>query len=394
MPRCPDTSPAARSLRPSVFATLAAQFPKLPKPPIPLHLGDTYRQPTDGARYEHALAKLPKNAYAYTNPNGMPELRQAAVDRLAREGYPGLTIDHVHVTSGGTAAINTVLATWLQPGDEVLVMAPYWPLIKGMCLTLGAVPVEVPFYPAMREGKSVAEVVGPYVTEKTVAFYMCSPNNPCGTVLTRAQAEEVAQFCIDRDLWVLDDQAYQHYVYDGEQTFLGSLPGMAQRTATAMTVSKSYALAGVRVGFLVGDPAWLDPARRVATHSVYNIPLPCQLSALGAIETADPWIAETKGLYMQAADLMAKRLQAKFYPAQGGGYVFADLTEELGDKSVVDWIGELLYEGVCVSPGDAFGADFSKHVRICYTSAPLDQIALAIDILNANFERMRKRLAA
>lgn len=394
MPRCPDTSSAVQSLRPSVFSTLAAQFPKLPKPPIPLHIGDTYRQPPEGARYEHALTRLPRNGYAYTNPNGTTELRQAAVERLAREGLPGLTVEHVHVTSGGTAAISTLLETWLQPGDEVLILAPYWPLIRGMCLMRGATPVEVPFYPAMREGKSVAEVVGPYVTEKTAMLYVCSPNNPCGTVLTRAQAQELAQFCIDRHLWVLDDQAYQHYVYDGQHTFLASLPKMSQRTATALTVSKSYALAGVRVGFLVGDPLWLDASRRASSHSVYNIPLPCQFSALGAIETADPWIAETKAAYMQAADLMKRKLQAKFYPAQGGGYVFADLSEELAERDVIDWIEELLWEGVCVSPGDAFGQAFRKHVRICYTSAPLEQVDAAIDILNANLERIRKRQAA
>jgi N-succinyldiaminopimelate aminotransferase len=390
MPKPPVTSPNARQLRQSVFATLAARFKDLAQPPIPLHLGDTYRDPPNGARLEHAIGRLPRLAYQYNNPNGHDGLREAVANRCANEGFPGLTPAHVHVTTGGTGAIATVMQTWLQAGDEVLILAPFWPIVRGVVLAHGGVPVEVPFYADVRAGRSIAEILTPYVTDRTVALYVTSPNNPCGTVLTPGQTSDLAAFCVLHDLWVLADEAYHHYTYgESQHTWIATLPGMAERTATVFTVSKSYALAGLRVGFLVGDPAWLDSARRVSTHSVYTVPLVCQLAALGAIETGDAWIQETRGLYAAAAELTERKLQARFLPAQGGGYVFPDLADDLRGRPLMDWLFELLTDGVSLSPGDAFGHAFGTQVRVCFTAVPLDQVELAIDRLNRALERLR-----
>ncbi len=393
MPKPPSSSPAARHLRPSVFATLASKFKDLPEPPIPLHLGDTYRDPPPGARLELAVPKLPRLGYQYSNPNGHEGLREAVAARCADEGLPGLTPAHVHVTVGGTGAIAAALQTWLAPGDEVLILAPFWPLVRGMVAANGGIPVEVPFYANLRAGRSLIEILTPYVTDRTVALYVTSPNNPCGTVLTPQESMELAGFCVKHDLWVLADEAYHHYRYGeaGERphTWLAGLPGMAERTATVFTVSKSYALAGLRVGFLCGDPAWLDSARRVSTHSVYHVPLICQLSALGAIQDGGGWIGETRALYSTAAELVQRKLQADFQPAQGGGYVFPDLSADLRGRVVMDWLFELLHDGVSVSPGDAFGTAFGHHVRVCFTAVPLPALELAIDRLNRALERLR-----
>ncbi len=393
MPRFPAHSPFVSSLRPSVFSSIVAQFKTLPAPPAPLHLGDTWRQPPDVARLEHAVANLPKNGYAYANPNGHEELRAAVAERLGRKGLPGLTAENVHVTSGGTGAIAAVWHTLLQPGDEVLVLAPFWPLVRGIIRSVGGVAVEVPFYAAMRAGRPVAEVLAPFVTPRTVAVYVTSPNNPCGTVLSRAQLAEMAAFCVRHDLWALADEAYHDFAYaPAEHAFLATFPGMAQRTTTVLTASKSYALAGTRIGFLVGDPAWLDAARRSTTHSIYQVPLVCQLSVLQAVALAEPWVRETRDLYLAARDLTHRSLQARFEPAQGGGYVFADLADELDGMPMMQYLSDLLREGVCISPGDAFGNDFPTFARICYTAVPLDHLGPALDKLNRSLERMRKRL--
>ena len=393
MPHFPEQAAFVKNLRPSVFSSIVAQFRTLPAPPAPLHLGDTYRQPPEAARLEHAVALLPKNAYAYTNPNGHEELRQAVAERLGRNGLANLTAAHVHVTCGGTGAIAAVWHTLLQPGDEVLVLAPFWPLVRGIIHSVGGVAVEVPFYPAMRRGQPVAEVLRPFVTARTVAVYVTSPNNPCGTVLSTGQLSELAQFCQLHQLWALADEAYHDFVYsDQPHTFLASLPGMAQRTATVLTCSKSYALAGTRIGFLVGDASWLDAARRATTHQVYTVPLVCQLSALQAVLHGDPWVSETKALYAEAAALTQRTLQARFEPAHGGGYVFADLSHELNGRPIMEYLSELLREGVCISPGDAFGQHFSDHARICFTAVPLDALGAALDKLNRSLERMRLRL--
>lgn len=391
MPKFPAQSPIAANLRPSVFASVVAQFKTLPAPPAPLHLGDTYLQPPAEARLEKAVARLPANGYAYTNPNGLEELRAAVAERLAGKGLPGLDANHVHVTTGGTGAIAALCRAILQPGDEVLILAPFWPLVRGIVYSVGAVPVEVPFYAAARQGTPVAEILAPHVTERTAMLYVTSPNNPCGTVLTPQQIADVGQFCQQRGLWALADEAYHDFAYAPHRhTFLASLPGMAQRTATVLTCSKSYALAGTRIGFLVGDPAWLDSARRVTTHMGYNIPLVCQLSALAAVQHGEAWVAQTRDLYAHAADVTHRTLQAQFAPAQGGGYVFADLAAELQGKPLMDYLRELLREGVCLSPGDAFGQAFATSVRVCYTAVPPDQLPIALAKLNASLDRLRR----
>ncbi|MBM4343700.1 MAG: pyridoxal phosphate-dependent aminotransferase [Deltaproteobacteria bacterium] len=393
MPRFPAQSPFVSSLRPSVFASIVAQFRTLPAPPAPLHLGDTWRQPPEAARLEHAIASLPKNGYAYANPNGFEPLRAAVADRLGQKGLPGLSADHVHVTSGGTGAIAAVWHTLLQPGDEVLVLAPFWPLVRGIVRSVGGVAVEVPFYPAMRAGRAVAEILAPFVTERTVAVYVTSPNNPCGTVLSRAQLGELAAVCVQHDLWALADEAYHDFAYaPAEHAFLATFPGMQSRTATVLTASKSYALAGTRIGFLVGDPVWLDAARRSTTHAIYQVPLVCQLSALQAVTHGEPWVCETRELYLAARDLTHRTLQARFDPAQGGGYVFADLTDELDGMPMMQYLHDLLREGVCISPGDAFGDAFSSFARICYTAVPIDQLGPALGKLNRSLDRMRRRM--
>lgn len=394
MPRHPTPAFAAAQLRPSVFTSLAAQFAQLERPPIPLHLGDTYLQPPPAARLDRAMERMPKNAYGYTNPNGLEELRSAVAEDLDRSGLPGLQARNVHVTGGATGAIDSVLMTWLQPGDEILVLAPYWPLVKGMALLLGATPVEVPFYPAVRRGDDLEALLRRYLTPRTVAVYLTSPNNPCGTVLSRDQTEAVARFCVDHDLWAIDDAAYHHFTYaPWSHTFLATCDGMAARTATVLTASKSYALAGSRIGFLCGDTSWLDVARRVSTHTVYHMPMISQVSVLGAVTQGQAWVEETRQTYAAAADLVHRKLQARFDPAQGGGYVFVDLADELQGRPVLDYIGELLREGVCISPGDAFGADFATYARVCFTSAPYDQIELAIERINRSLEGLRLRRA-
>ncbi len=391
MPKFPLSSSNANSLRPSVFSTLTAQFKLLPAPPIPLQLGDTYREPCAAAHIDRAVLRLPKTkAYAYSNPWGLEELRVAFAKRLENDGLKGIHADNVQVTAGGSQAINVVLQTWLQPGDEVLVAAPYWPLIKGMITSVGAIPVEVPFYPGIRQGVPVADLLQPYLTDRTVALYVCTPNNPCGTVLSATQVSELAVFAVKNDLWTIADEAYHHYIYDDTpHPWLANEPGMATRTASIFTTSKSYALAGLRTGFLVGDTSWLDVSRRVSTHQIYSVPVICQYAALGAIEEGAPWIAETKASYKRIAKIVRDTLQADFGNADGGGYVFPDFTKELNGKPMITWIQELLREGVCISPGDAFGKDFENFSRICFTSVPEDQVVLAIERLNKSLDRLR-----
>ncbi len=389
MPRYPDRNAACNRLKPAIFTRLQPIIERLPRPPIPLHIGDTYIEPPTAARIECTVDSLPSSTYAYGSPNGMIALREAFCERWTRRGFHGLTTDHIHVTIGATGGVSTALRTWCEAGDDVMLLAPFWPLVRGMVHGLDCRPVVVEFYRKVREGACVRALLDAALTADTTVVYLCSPNNPDGTVLNREQLGEVAQFCVDNNLWLISDEAYTDYAFEpNEHHFIATFAGMAARTASVYTMSKSYALAGIRIGLLCGDPAWLETARRVTTHAIYNVAVSSQVSALRAIEHGDMWVEQTRERYRQGAALVASRLQADFLPAQGGGYVFANLDSQLGERSTLTWLAELLHEGVSLSPGSAFGHPFERWVRVCYMSVPLPQLELAIDIINKSLQRI------
>lgn len=391
MPRYPSRNTAAQQLKPAIFMRLLPIIRSLPRPPIPLHIGDTWIAPPAASRIEETVAHLPDTTYAYAAPNGMPALRDAFCERWTRRGFGGLDQDRVHVTVGATGGVSAALHAWTEPSDEVMLLAPFWPLVRGMVRGLDCTAVEVPFYRAVREGADVRALLDAALTPKTSVVYLSSPNNPDGTVLTRAQLQHVAEFCVANDLWLLSDEAYTDYAFEPAQHhFIATFPGMAGRTASVYTMSKSFALAGIRIGFLCGDPSWLETARRVTTHSVYNVAVNSQVSAMRAIQTGDEWVDQAREKYRCGAQLMADRLDADFLPAQGGGYVFANLDADLGERSTLTWLAELLHEGVSLSPGSAFGDDFERCVRICYMSVPMPKLEAAVEIINRSLARIRR----
>lgn len=405
MPRFPNPAPGPAALRSSVFTLLAPHFARARDPVIPLHIGDTYLPPPAAASWTAAADRMPARSYTYRSPNGEPALRDAFCERWAGLGLHGLEPERVHVTVGATGGVAAALRTWLAPGDEVLLLAPYWPLVRGIVRAAGGVPVDVPFYAAVRDGGDVRALLDAACTERTTAVYVITPNNPDGTALDAETLDTIAAWCVERDLWVLSDEAYADYVFaPNAHGFLANRPGMAARTATVYTVSKSYALAGARVGLLVGDPAWLDIARRVTTHDVYNVPLIAQTMAEAAIRTGDDWVRDARARYQQAAHLVAQRLELPFAPAQGGGYVFVDLGAWLpqraptadGDRHSHDaanhrddpmlgLLVDLIHAGVSLSPGGAFGAAWGDWARLCFMSVPEGELGVAVDRLNRFF---------
>lgn len=383
---------ATAALQPAVFTRLLPTIQAMAEKPIPLHIGDTFLPPPTAARLDRVAATLADRTYAYSAPNGLPSLRAAFCERWTGLGKANLDVNRVHVTVGATGGVFAALQAFVSPGDEVLLLSPFWPLVRGMIVALGATPVEVPFYLDLDDEHGVTDLLAPHITPRTTAIYICSPNNPSGIVLPPAQCSDLAAFCVHNDLWVISDEAYVDYAFAPHRhQFMADLPGMGERTASVYTASKSYALAGIRVGFLVGDPSWLETARRATTHSVYNVAEISQLSAQAAIINGEDWVRQAKEIYRAGASVVAERLQASFVPAAGAGYVFVDLREELGPRPLLDYLTELLHEGVSLCPGAAFGQHWPHHVRLCYMSVPADRLTEAVNRLNRSFERLRGR---
>ena len=288
-------SESAQRIRPGVFAELQKQIDARTakgQSIVPLHIGDTHLAPPPGALFARALEPDPSAdaLYRYGATAGLPELRDAIAERA--RGLFGLADAtaltgerHVHVGVGGTHALYCAARAVLDAGDEVLVASPYWPLSVGILHACSARPVEVPFTSRLYADPSLdaGSLFAAQLTTRTKALYFITPNNPDGKVLTRAQLESVASFALEHDLWVFADEVYADVTFEAPHVSIASLPGMAERTITVQSFSKSHALAGARVGAVVAPDAGIAAARRVGVHTVFNVPLAMQRAALGAI---------------------------------------------------------------------------------------------------------------
>jgi len=380
-------------LGPSIFAELAPRieaFRARGGSLVTFHIGDTHRSPPLDARFAmHERAdSFDRELYAYGPIGGMPELKAAIAESRSEPRRFGPAIDpktEVLIGTGATHAIFSGARSILNPGDEVLLFSPYWPLAVGILRACDANVVEVPVSQrAFAEGEgSIGAWLRAHVSEKTRALNFISPNNPDGKVWGHDALAQIAQVAEEFDLWVISDEVYADTVFGEEHISIRSLPGMASRTLVATSFSKSHALAGARVGALIGPREVIAVATRVATHSGFNVPLVAQKTALTAMRTGQSWLAESKSAYREAMDLTTARLRAAgiaFFAPQGGSYVFVDFRPILERKSarLADLLEVAIDHGVLLCPGAASGVGFENHARLCYTAVPKDELATGL----------------
>jgi aspartate/methionine/tyrosine aminotransferase len=350
---------------------------------IGLHIGDTHRDPPEGARYsdlEDPSAFEPE-LYRYGDVAGIDGLKEAFASHLTASGHGPKLVDPkcVAVASGATHALFCAARAVLEPGDEVLVASPYWPLAVGVLRTAGAVPVEVPLTqklysdPRLTPGRLLAEAT----TERTRAVYIATPNNPDGKVLSGEQLASVAQLARTRSLWVLADEVYCDYVYEGSHTSIARFEDVADQTLSVYSLSKSHALAGARVGFAVGPEQVIAVARRIATHTVFHPTVAGQRLALSALRAHPSWIDNARSEYRAARDATVHALTRAgvvLRAPEGGSYAFIDLGPVLGKRSLKDFLEAAIDAGVLLAPGDGFGRDYGSWARLCFTGVSRDRL--------------------
>ncbi|MGH7436667.1 MAG: pyridoxal phosphate-dependent aminotransferase, partial [Polyangiaceae bacterium] len=275
----PSLSRTALAVRQSVFAALAPRIEARAKAGgdlVELHIGDTCLEPPAGARFASVdPAAFDAALYRYGSTSGVDAVREAFAARLARlgQGPPGAdAAKHVLVASGATHAAYSVLRSVLDPGDEVLVGAPYWPLTVGIVHAAGGLPVEVPLSSRLYEDASLdaGALFAEKMTPRTRAIYLITPNNPDGKILGRIELARIARLAVARGLWVISDEVYAESAYEGAHASMARSGPLPDHTVSVYSLSKSHALAGARVGFAVGPERVIELARRIATHTVFN----------------------------------------------------------------------------------------------------------------------------
>ena len=390
----PRLSLSAEAIRRGVFAELQARIERFTAGGgdlVPLQIGDTFLDPPEGARFPAVIdaSTLEPDLYRYGATLGLATLRAAFAARLTAR-Y-GLSIDadrELLLGSGATHALYCAARAILDPGDDVLLASPYWPLAHGILASCGARVIEVPFTSRLYDEPDLdaAEPFRRALTPATKAIYFITPNNPDGKVLTRAQLERIAALAIERDLWVFADEAYADHAFDRAHVSLATLPGMAERTVTAHSLSKSHALAGVRLGCVVGPAAMIAAARKVAIHTTFNVPVIAQRSALAALQLGEAWPERARTHYREARDAAIEALHGapvKFGRAEGGTYLFLDFAAPLQGRPLQVLLERAIDHGVLLAPGEAFGTDWSTHARLCYSAVPRPRLLEGITRLRA-----------
>ena len=379
MPRPPRLAPAAASLKGSVYSSVLHRLERYAGEVYPLHVGDTFLEPAEGCRMEDFTVAAHPGMHRNAPPQGLPSLVDAVLERLrARTGVP-LERGNVFVAGGATSGLACVVGAIVAPGDEVLILAPHWPLIEGHVRMAGGVPVDVPFFGVVRSPESAAETVAAAVTGRTVALYVNTPSNPTGRVVPRAWLEALVEVARRHDLWLLFDEVYEEYVYRGEH-----VPGLSlapERSFAVHSFSKAYGLAGNRVGYVAGPAAPVAEALKLSTHTVYAAPTAAQLSALRVLQGAgDAWVARARELYRALGEEAAERLGVE--PPEGSTFLFLDVAPRLDGRGLAGFLEDAADRGLLVAPGASCGP-YPGHVRLCYTSAPPPVVRRGVEVLAA-----------
>jgi N-succinyldiaminopimelate aminotransferase len=370
MPRFPHAAPSAQSLSDRVFGHLVRRSSSVARV-YPLHVGDTYLEPIETSRAEFQTTAARPRLHNYAPVQGEPELLAAIAGKIARRSQVQVATESIQVMAGATAAMGVICNALLEPGDEVIIPSPFWPLIRGIVRGRGATAVEVPLFTRLSEpGFDAAAAIEAAITPRTAAIYINSPHNPTGMQLPAAALSAIAALAERHNLWVLCDEVYED-VYFGARApeSVWARPDFAGRTVATHSVSKAYGLAGARVGYTHGPEVAMETIRSVQTFYSYCAPRPMQFGAASALALGDTWLANMRETYGRAARAAAQALQIP-EPA-GGTFLFFNLEPFMrGSESATELLERCVDAGVMLTPGNACGAAYSNWARLCFTSVP------------------------
>jgi aspartate aminotransferase len=337
----------------------------------------------------------PRN-HRYTPAAGLPELRAAVAEKTARDSGLAIGAGQVLITNGGKQAVYQAFATLLDPGDGVLLPAPFWTTYPEAITLAGGVPVVVTTGPDADYLPSVEQLEAAR-TPRTKVLLWCSPSNPTGSVAPRELTEAVGRWAVENGVWVVTDEIYEHLVYDGAEavSMPVAVPELADTCVVLNGVAKTYAMTGWRVGWMAGPADVIKAATNLQSHLSSNVCNVAQRAALEAVSGPLDAVAEMRAAFDRRRRTIVELLSAipgvQCPTPRGAFYAYpavADLMgKELRGARIDDSVGLaaaiLEHAEVAVVPGEAFGTP--GFLRLSY--------ALADDDLRTGVERMGALLA-
>jgi aspartate aminotransferase len=334
--------------------------------------------------------------HRYTPAGGMPALKKAIVEKTRRDSGYEVEPSQVLVTNGGKQAVYEAFATLLDPGDEVILPAPYWTTYPEAIRLAGGEPVEV-LADETQDYLVTVEQLDSARTERTKALLFCSPSNPTGAVYPRDQVERIGQWAVEHGIWVVTDEIYEHLTYDDAEapSMPVVVPELADTCVVLNGVAKTYAMTGWRVGWLIGPTDVVKAATNLQSHATSNVANVSQKAALAAVTGDLSAVEEMKAAFdrrRRTIVRMLNEIDGVVCPEpRGAFYAYPSVKGLLGREvdgvtpRTTTELAELILEKaeVAVVPGEAFGSP--GYLRLSY--------ALGDDDLAEGVGRLQKLFA-
>ncbi|WP_427156914.1 pyridoxal phosphate-dependent aminotransferase [Aliinostoc sp. HNIBRCY26] len=317
-----------------------------------------------------AAQALESGKTKYGPAAGEPKLREAIAHKLQSDNGLNYKAENVIVTNGGKHSLYNLMAALIDPGDEVIIPAPYWLSYPEMVTLVGGKPVIIQT-DAATGYKITPEQLKQAITSKTKLFILNSPSNPTGMVYTPEEIKALAKVIVDADIYVVSDEIYEKILYDGaEHISIGSLgEEIFQRTLISNGFAKAYSMTGWRLGYLAGPVEIIKAASTIQGHSTSNVCTFAQYGAIAALESSQDCVAEMLQAFAKRRQVMLDRLNAipglSCPTPDGAFYLFPDISKT-GLKSLEFCDALIEAHQVAVIPGIAFGAD--NNIRLSYAT--------------------------
>ena len=350
----------------------------------------------------HVLDAIAKAAAAgkthYVPNNGIPELRAALADKLMRKNrMRDVRAEDVFLTNGAMHALYATFGSLLSSGDEVIIPDPMWTEVAENIRLAGGVPVGVPLR-ADRDFEYDPDDIAAAITERTVAIFLNTPHNPTGAVLSEATLRRIAALAEEHDLWIVSDEAYEDVIYEPNvhHSIAALVPEYADRIVSIYSFSKSYAMSGLRIGYIATcAPSLHDRLPKLLRCTINGVNSLAQWGALEAVRGDQAQLASMRAEYAVRRDLLLAALSGvegvrPFVP-RGAFYVWAELDPSLyarlGVRDADHLSDRLAEQGIGSAPGSAFGEASANAIRFAYSCAtPMvrDGALAARAVLGAN----------
>lgn len=340
---------------------------------------------------DEGIRSLEMGKTFYTSNSGLMELRKEICNYVNR--HYNITYDpakEVLITVGGSEGIDACLRAMLNPGDEVIIPQPSYVSYEPCTILAGGKPVIIDLK-GENEFRLTKEELLDAITEKTKVLVLPFPNNPTGAIMEEKDLQDIAQVCIEKDIFVLSDEIYAELTYKGKHTSIASLPGMQERTILINGFSKAFAMTGWRLGYACGPKEIIQQMTKIHQFCIMCAPTTSQYAAIEAMKAGDEDVDKMRESYDQRRRFLLhafKEMGLECFEPYGAFYVFPCIKEfgMTSDEFATRFLEE---EKVAAVPGTAFGNSGEGYLRISYAYS-LERLKIAMERLARFVDKLRK----